>query len=142
MYDSEFLCTYKMMDNEEDQEQLYKIQLLQAFGLDNWDDKIINDSMLELFNLMKVDNNLEKILLRISKVESLQHIISMSNEYIDREYANASANDDSDSDKNLVLFSLLFQYEHFDLFHRCIYDFIHYSHISDKNMDTLLETIL
>ena len=82
MYDSEFICTYKMMDSEEDQEHLYKIQLLQAFNLEEWNDEVINDTMVELFNLMKLDENLYKILLSLSKVESLQKVINMANEQI------------------------------------------------------------
>lgn len=156
MYDSEFICTYKMMDTEEEQEHLYKIQLLQAFYLDEWDDDIINDSMVELFHLMKLDSNLDKILLHLSKVESLQGVISMMNECIDVKYANevdaneVDANDTRmeqntreahiDFDKKLVRFALLFQYDYFDLFHKCVYDFIHHSNITDKSMDALLTT--
>ena len=39
-YDSSFLCTYKNIDDDD----LYRIQFLQAFKLDNWDDKLINSS--------------------------------------------------------------------------------------------------
>jgi hypothetical protein len=149
MYDSEFICTYKMMDTEEEQEHLYKIQLLQAFKLDEWDDDVINDSMVELFHLMKLDSNLDKILLHLSKVEALQGVISMTNECIDMKYANEvdanytiknTSNSEIDFDKKMVLFALLFQYEYFDLFHKCIYDFIHYWNITDKNMNALLTT--
>ena len=33
-YDSSFLCTYKNIDDDD----LYRIQFLQAFKLSNWDD--------------------------------------------------------------------------------------------------------
>jgi hypothetical protein len=46
-----------------------------------------------------------------------------------------------DLDKKMVLFALLFQYGYFDLFHKCIYDFIHHWNITDKSMNALL-TIL
>ena len=46
MYCSNFICTYldyKSKDDEEYiQDQLYRSQFLQAFGLENWDDDIIN----------------------------------------------------------------------------------------------------
>jgi hypothetical protein len=147
------------MDTEEEQEHLYKIQLLQAFNLDEWDDDIINDSMVELFNLMKLDSNLEKILLHLSSVEALQGVISITNECIDVKYANevganevganevganeVGANEvNIEFDKKMVLFALLFQYGYFDLFHRCIYDFMHHSSITDKSMDALLTTLI
>jgi len=153
-----------MMDTEEEQEHLYKIQLLQAFSLDEWDDEIINDSMVELFHLMKLDSNLEKILLHLSNVEALQGVISMTNECIDVKYANkvganevganeVGANEVGtnevntsatgvDLDKKMVLFALLFQYEYFDLFHKCIYDFIHHWNITDKSMNALLTILI
>jgi hypothetical protein len=184
MYDSEFICTYKMMDSEEDQEQLYKIQLLQAFNLEEWNDEVINDTMVELFNLMKLDSNLDKILLSLSKVESLQKVINMANECIDMNHntsradtstseadtdtseadtstseadTDTSAEDTSTSaedtytsaasadiefNKKMVLFGLLFQFEYFHLFHRCIYDFIHLWYITDKNVNALIETFV
>ena len=154
MYDSEFICTYKMMNNEEDQEHLYKIQLLQAFNLEEWNDEVINDTMVELFNLMKLDENLYKILLSLSKVESLQKVINMANECIDMNHntsavaADTSAADtsaasaDIEFNKKMVLFGLLFQFEYFHLFHKCIYDCIHLWYITDKNVNTLIETFV
>ena len=175
MYDSEFICTYKMMDSEEDQEHLYKIQLLQAFNLEEWNDEVINDTMVELFDLMKLDENLYKILLSLSKVESLQKVINMANECIDMndnksavaedtsavaEDTSAVAEDTSAADtstsaedtstsaadiefnKKMVLFGLLFQFEYFHLFHRCIYDFIHLWYITDKSVNALIETFV
>jgi hypothetical protein len=127
-----------MMDNEEQQEQLYKIQLLQAFRLEEWDDDIINSSIVKLFDLMKLDVNLEKILLCVSQVEALEGMISMANECIDRK---PDANVDADEEKKKILFTLLFQYEYFDLFHKCVYDFIHYWLIKDKTMNALLGKI-
>ena len=144
MYDSEFICTYKMMDTEEEQEHLYKIQLLQAFSLEEWDDDIINDTMIELYELMKLDINLDNILLRLSQVKGLQGAISMANECIDMNYEkNKVENDmltDTEVDKKFVLFGLLFQYDYFDLFHKCIYDFIHHQFITEYNINALLAT--
>jgi hypothetical protein len=154
MYDSEFICTYKMMDSEEEQEHLYKIQLLQAFNLEEWNDEVINDTMVELFDLMKLDENLYKILLSLSKVESLQKVINMANECIDmndntnKADTSTSAADTSTSaadiefNKKMVLFGLLFQFEYFHLFHRCIYDFIHLWYITDKSVNALIETFV
>jgi len=147
------------MDSEEDQEHLYKIQLLQAFNLEEWNDEVINDTMVELFNLMKLDENLYKILLSLSKVESLQKVINMANECIDMNHdtsaADTSAADtsatgtstsaasaDIEFNKKMVLFGLLFQFEYFHLFHRCIYDFIQLWYITDKNVNTLIETFV
>jgi hypothetical protein len=151
MYDSEFICTYKMMDTAEEQEQLYKIQFLQAFCLEEWNDEKINSTMVELYDLMKLNENLANILSSLSKVESLQEVINMAYGCIDRNYAHAREAADAkeaahareaatEYDKKLVLFGLLFQFDYFDLFHRCIYDFIHLWYITDKSMKVLIAT--
>ena len=133
-----------------------KIQLLQAFNLEEWNDEVINDTMVELFNLMKLDENLVKILLSLSKVESLQKVINMANECIDMNHNTSAVAEDTSAgtsaaagtnaaaadiefNKKMVLFGLLFQFEYFHLFHKCIYDFIHLWYITDKNVNTLIE---
>ena len=47
-YDSSFLCTYKNIDDDD----LYRIQILQAFKLSNWDDKLINSTRKKLYLLV------------------------------------------------------------------------------------------
>jgi len=117
------------MDTLEEQEKLYCIQLLQAFGLDTWDDTIVNTSLLELYLEMKEDANLEVILLKISNEESLQLLINM-----------ASSETHSALDKQMILFNLLFQYNYFDLFHRCIIDFKINGLIRDFTANAVLAT--
>jgi len=118
-----------MMDTEEEQEQLYKIQFLQAFGLEEWDDEPINDTMIELYNSMKRDVNLQNIFLHLSQMETVKDFINMTCENVEKII-----------DKNVIIFTLLFQYNYFDLFHKCIYDFQHNLRISDIKMKHLLET--
>ena len=48
MYITDFICTYKRMDSDTDKEYLYKIQMLQAFGLEQWDDRIIEQTINDL----------------------------------------------------------------------------------------------
>ena len=54
MYDTKMLCTYNLIDDEEGSETLYRIQLLQAFGVDNVD-KITDSVMDDLYD--KVSGN-------------------------------------------------------------------------------------
>ena len=106
MYQADFICTYKQMDTEEEQEGLYRVQLLQAFGMDELIESEVYSILLELYNLMKEDNNLQTILTETSKINGLQFIINMVN------------NSGDGLEKNILLFNLLFQYEYFDLFHK------------------------
>jgi len=126
------------MDTPEEQEQLYKIQLLQAFKIDNWDDDKVNTTLYDLYTLMNTDTHLETILQKVAKVEALQLLINMTQESIDMENDNETYRE---LDKKLLLFSLLFKFEYFDLFHRCIYDFIHDWTIKDNSLNNMLNNL-
>ena len=41
-YKTDFVCTYKLLKNQEDSLVLYQLQFLQAFNLNVWTDDIIN----------------------------------------------------------------------------------------------------
>jgi len=129
MYQADFICTYKQMDTEEEQEGLYRVQLLQAFGMDELIESEVYSILLELYNLMKEDNNLQTILTETSKINGLQFIINMAN------------NSGDGLEKNILLFNLLFQYEYFDLFHKCIIEFMESKIISDITMNNLLNVL-
>jgi len=129
MYQADFICTYKQMDTEEEQEGLYRVQLLQAFGMDELIESEVYSILLELYNLMKEDNNLQTILTETSKINGLQFIINMVN------------NSGDGLEKNILLFNLLFQYEYFDLFHKCIIEFMESKIISDITMNNLLNVL-
>ena len=38
MYDDSFVCTYHLFEDDNTADELYKIQFLQALGLEEWDD--------------------------------------------------------------------------------------------------------
>ena len=124
MYQADFICTYKEMDTSEDQEMMYKIQLLQAFALPEWDDQIVQLTIDELYKEMSSDPSVVSILDNVSKVAALQTLFDMTLQ----------------TDKDRLCFSLLFQYEYFDLFHNCIIDFTHRGGIREKTLNNLLTT--
>lgn len=121
MYQADFICTYNEMDTPEDQEMLYQIQLLQAFDLNTWDDQKVKVTIEELYTAIEADPSIAVILDNMSKVEALQTIIVMTPHTSKRE-------------KDLLLFSLLFQYEYFDWFHNCVIDFIHKGAIQEQTL--------
>ena len=54
MYKTDFICNYKQHD-EEDKEDMYRIQFLQSFDLDKWDENVINSSTEEyIINLKQI----------------------------------------------------------------------------------------
>ena len=48
-YSADFICTYKMMDNDDDRNIMYQIQILQAFGMQKFDQDEINEKVLHLY---------------------------------------------------------------------------------------------
>ena len=42
MYQTDFICTYKLMEDEFSRNQMYRTQLVQAFNLEECDEDIIN----------------------------------------------------------------------------------------------------
>jgi hypothetical protein len=122
-YQADFICTYKFMDNEEDQDQLYRIQLLQAFDLNEWNDEKINTRIGELFQL--VSNEFKNIFIKARENKNINQILSIFNGDID---------DD-------IIFKTLFNYDYFDLIHRCIVDYFLNSTISEKYINNLINAL-
>ena len=110
MYQTDFICTYKLMD-EEFTDDLYKIQLLQAFNLEKWDDTIITNRSFELYALLMKSDTLFRDI--IEKAKKNSDITNIYDSVIDK--------DGKDDDK--IIFALLFTYDYFDLFHKCICEY-------------------
>jgi len=122
MYNTEFVCTYKLHE-EEDQDDMYRVQLLQAYNLEKWDDKIINNTMTTLFNNYITNADFKEIIDKAKESEKLSNIKT----YI--------------GDDPQTLFNGLFQYELFDLIHLCICDLEKSSTISEINKNKLLNNL-
>ncbi len=96
-----YLFTYKMIteDNEEEKglkEMLYKIQLLQIFGLNELDEDVMNNKMNSLYESIKNEPFITELL------EDNPYKINFFN--------------------NELLFRTLFSYDFLDLFHKCLYN--------------------
>ena len=119
-YQFDFVCTYKSMDTLEDQEQLYRIQLLQAFELENCNEFEINDTIIELFSILYLNDDFKAI---IKKARINDNIVKMA------ETLNMECAEDN-------IFTVLFNYDYFDLLHSCIGDIfmnkvIHPTHLTN-----------
>ena len=125
MYQTDFICTYKLMDDEYT-EELYQIQILQAFNLKYWDDIIVNRSCFELYTLL---TNSNKIFTTI--VEKAKKNINIKNRY-------NSIIEHCENDDDMIIFSLLFTYDYFDLFHKCICEYFRNGVISLKTLENIM----
>jgi protoheme ferro-lyase len=95
------------MDDVEDQAHLYRIQLLQAFDLKEWDESSMNTTIQALYEKLKDIPDFNAIFAKARENPTLREVM---------ESLHASEND--------VIFNLLFQYDYFDLLHRCIVDYM------------------
>jgi hypothetical protein len=124
MYQTDFICTYKLMD-EEFTDDLYKIQILQAFNLERWDDNNINSLCFELYTLLtKSDTIFREI------IEKAKKNINIKNIY------DSVIEDGIDDDK--IIFTLLFTYDYFDLFHKCICEYMRNGKVSLQTLENLM----
>jgi hypothetical protein len=130
MYQADFICTYKRMDNEHDQEQLYRIQLLQAFNLNEWDDEKINATIDDLYMVLARMNEFNAIFLKARQNEQMIEMMDLF-----------KLSGEERLDENDILFKLLFKFEYFDLLHRCIVDYLLNNTIAEKYIKNLLEAL-
>ena len=69
-YSADFICTYKMMDDDDDRNLMYQIQLLQAFGMQKFDEGEISEKTLQLYHTLKDCDEVKEILEEGIKVNS------------------------------------------------------------------------
>jgi hypothetical protein len=112
-YKCDFLCTYKLLENQENEENedsdcanlCYQTQLLQALNMKNYDDFIITKNIEALYFFLKDNNEVVSLLLALKekyKASSMAFFI----------------------ENELALFQLLFSYDYFDIFHKCLSKYI------------------
>tara|TARA_B110000483_G_scaffold26798_2_gene32302 strand:+ start:2855 stop:3226 length:372 start_codon:yes stop_codon:yes gene_type:complete len=123
MYNTDFVCTYKQHDEEEDQDDMYRIQLLQVYNLDRWDDDVINNTKASIFNKYKDNLDMKEILNKARDSDKLSNIKLCI------------------ADDDLTIFTGLFQYELLNLIHLCICDLEKSSKISALNKSNILNNL-
>jgi hypothetical protein len=127
MYTTDFICTYKMMDCDEDKEYLYKIQMLQAFNLEEWNDKAIEQIMNDLFLKVK-ENEQFRFILEAAKISpKLGMMLTLA--YQQQEQENKI---------DAYIFIMLFNYDYFDMFHRCICEHINEGRIKRETYEKIM----
>lgn len=127
-FQTDFRCTYKRMLDPEDQENLYRIQLLQAFNMNTWDDDAINDTVTEIYRKISQDTDFKIIFVKAQNNKSLNEMLALFNE-------------DESIEQNEIIFTMLFKYEYFDLLHRCISDYLREGQIKKDNFEMLINAL-
>lgn len=108
MYNTTFLCTYKLHDDEDDQDTLYRHEYLYAFGLKEYDSDAIVTTLDNLYQKLKDNKDFIEI------AESHYHF----------SYENKN---------HELILQFLFSFHTFELFHACLVYLLR-----DDKTDTLL----
>ena len=116
-YTSEFLCTYKNLDEEYYQHLCYQIQILQALNISKYDETIISNHIEKIFYFLHNYYEIDIILLALKE-----------------KYKNSSISFIVENN-NSALFQLLFSYDYFDIFHKCFSRYL-----SDKRITNELNS--
>ncbi len=126
MYQTDFICTYKLMTDERLQEQLYSIQLMQALGLETWDDAAADRVLAAVISEIQ-DKPVFVSILNHAKVN--KSIAVMTNMF------SICGVDDS------VVFRLLFCYDYLDLMHRCVSDQLRHGQVAQEHCRALCHAL-
>ena len=103
-YDSTFLTTYKLHTDDDDRNLCYQLQLLQALKITNYDSMILATHIDKIGFFLQNNSELEAILILLKEKYKDTNIAFMI-------------------DTN-ALFQLLFSYDYFDIFHKCLCKYI------------------
>ena len=122
MYICNFACTYKLHE-ENLQEDMYRLQILQAFDLKEWDDDVIEKNTKILYEKIKNKGQLNEIITKIKESDKFGRFITFIGV------------DEYD------LFKLLFIFDLFDLAHRCFCDIYNAGEMKEENKKMLLKNI-
>lgn len=106
------------MDNDDDRNFMYQIQLLQAFGMRNFDEDVISEKALELYHKLKECNEVKEILEEGIKANTEVKMC------------------------NILMFMCLFSYQFFDLFHKCLIDYFTTGSILDQSKQDMIQMIV
>ena len=95
MYNTTFLCTYKLHDDEDDQDTLYRHEYLYAFGIKEYDSDSIMGTLENIYNILKDNKDFIEI------AESHYHF-------------------DKNINNHELILQFLFSFHTFDMFHKCL----------------------
>ena len=117
-YSSDFICTYKLLQDEDDDcaNLCYQTQLLQALNMTNFDDFIIQKNIEALYFFLKDYSEIIGILMLLKE-----------------KYKNSTMA--FFIENNITLFQLLFSYNYFDIFHKCL---SHYVREKTQTVDLII----
>lgn len=133
MYQTDFLCTYKLLGNyDDDAECLYQLQLLQALDIPVWNDSSADSVITDLYEKLKEFPVISQIYMKAKLCPLIQQTLAM---FSDVDFINEQSITDEDVTK------MLFKYEYFDIWHKCIVELLHYGALQANTLQTMLAVL-
>ena len=123
MYITDFVCTYKK-HGVEDQEDMYRTQYLQAFGLKEWNNAEITETTDNLYNKCKQSQQFQSIFRTLRCSKDSTNMVELFGKNNDE-----------------MLFTLLFRYDLFDISHKCFCELSSKDTISEHSYTSLINAI-
>ena len=147
MYLTDFVCTYKLHEDSET-DDVYRLQFLQAFCLDNWDDEKIEKETKNLYETVTQKVDFTDIFDRVKKSDKYKFIFQLALVSCDEACSQEGIISNSECEEerinkidNYATFKILFMYDLFDLAHRCFCDILNTGIINTDNKNMLLNNI-
>ena len=153
-YHYDLVPTYKMIEDPDDQDTLFRIQFLQAFGIsdDEYHPEIVSAVINDLYERFHTNDGIRDILVS----HPLYHSGVVSSPDTEEEKASADEVADNDTppplspsshehrcapkgDNSEMIFCMMFSFQLFDIFHACLRHAKHKEEIPKNLRDEIVE---
>jgi hypothetical protein len=124
-YKYDIVPTYKMIEDTDDQDSLFRIQFLQAFGIDTgeYHPEVVSAVIDDLYERYRVNLGIREIL----EAHPLYQAHTPANDDDRDDRNDGSGGGDGDdhhgnpaNDNSEMIFCMMFSFQLFDLFHMCL----------------------
>ena len=143
-YNYDIVITYKMIDDVDDQDTLFRLQFLQVFGIntDEYQPDIVSAGIDTLFERFRENEDIREIL-----SSHPLYNCSTSQEIITPDADDADNADDTPAitivkpleDNSEMIFCMMFSFQTFDLFHTCLQNAHYDREITREMKDEIIE---
>lgn len=141
-YNYDIVLTYKMIEDYDDQDTLFRLQFLQAFGITSteYQPDIVSAELDSLYSRFRENASIQKILQShpLYNKETRGGNLSSSPDDVDDEQESTDGSAIvMSTDNGEMIFCMMFSFQTFDLFHKCLQDAHYGREISSELIDQL-----
>jgi len=124
-YDNGFICTYNLIEDDQESIICYQAQLLQALKQTVYDDDKISVITGKIYDLLKDNKEIQEILNILSEKLVLFQFFKSNNKELD----------------NTFVFPMLFSFEYFHLFHKLLSNYISNKSLQENHFSQIKQLI-